>query len=236
MSLTDRQRLGGFASLAMAGTFVVGFVVFLGVLAPAGYFDQGVDAAEKARIIVENQTAVSISYLVPFVLFSILLVVLSLALYERLKPGSPAIAQTAAVFGIIWAGLVIASGMVAVVGIRAVAEISATDPEQAGPLWVTIEAVQLGLGGGIEIVGALWVLLTGWAALRSQVFPRALNYLAIAIGISGGLTIVPALEMFAAFFGLGLIVWFIWIGVVMQRVSRVSMPATGRVQTCAHPG
>lgn len=48
----------------------------------------------------------SISYLIAYVVFGIFLVVLALALYERLKAGAPAMAQTATAFGLIWAGLV----------------------------------------------------------------------------------------------------------------------------------
>jgi hypothetical protein len=129
------QRMGGVAALVMAATFVVAFAVFLGVLMPAGYFDEGiaagVAAVEKARIIADNQAIVSIGYLIPYVVWGIFMVVLSLALYDRLKAGAPAIAQVATAYGLLWAGLVIASGLIATLGIRAVGEIYGTDPAQA---------------------------------------------------------------------------------------------------------
>jgi hypothetical protein len=224
--MNDSQKIGGVAALIMAVTWVVGFVVFLGVLAPAGYFDEGVDAVEKARILVDNQAVVSISYLIPFVVFGIFLVVLSLALYERLKTGASVMAQTATAFGLIWAGLVIASGMVANVGIAAIADLLRNDPVQAGSVWLAIEIVQLGLGGGNEIVGGVWVFLVGWAALRAGEFPRLLNYLGVVIGLSGILTVIPVLEVFGAVemlgfvFGLGLLVWFVWLGIIMLRSDR----------------
>jgi hypothetical protein len=235
MDMNDLQRFGGISALAMAGTFIVGFIVFLGVLMPAGYFDEDVSGIEKVRILVDNQAVVSISYLTAFVIFGICLVVLSLALYERLKDGSKAMAQIATALGLIWAGLVIASGMIAVVGIRAAADLYSGNPDQAGSAWAAIEAVQLGIGGGIEIVGALWVLLLGWAAIRSGVFSRRLNYFALVVGISGSLTIVPALEIFGALFGLGLIVWFVWIGITMLGAGVENVKATGRVQTGSTP-
>lgn len=77
----------------------------------------------------------------------------------------------------------------------------------------------IGLGGGNEIAGGLWVLLIGWAALRVGGVPRALNYLGVVIGVLGLLTVVPALEVLGAVFGLGLIVWFVWLGIVMLRSS-----------------
>jgi hypothetical protein len=160
--------------------------------------------------------------------FGIFLVVLSLALYERLKTGASVMAQTATAFGLIWAGLVIASGMVANVGIAAVEDLLRNDPVQAGSVWLAIEIVQLGLGGGNEIVGGVWVLLVGWAALRAGEFPRVLNYLGVVIGLSGILTVIPVLEVFGAVemlgfvFGLGLLVWFVWLGIIMLRSGPIA--------------
>lgn len=215
--MRDFQKMGGIAALIMAATFVAGFAVFLGVLTPAGYFDADVGPVQKAAILADNQTMASISYLVSFVVFGIFLVVLSLALYERLKADAPAMAQTATVFGLIWSGLVIASGMVANIGIGTVVDIYGNDPAQAGSVWLAIESVQLGLGGGNEIVGGLWVLLIGWTGLRVGELPRALNYLGVVIGVAGLLTVVPALEVLGFIFGLGLIVWFVWVGIFLLR-------------------
>ena len=217
--MSDLQRMGGVAALIMAATFVVGFAVFLTVLMPAGYFDARVDPVQKAAILADNQAIASISYLISFVVFGILLVVLALALYERLKAGAPGMAQTATAFGLIWAGLVIASGMVANVGIGTVVDLYGNDPAQAGSVWLAIESVQLGLGGGNEMAGGLWVLLIGWAALRAGPLPRALNYLGVVIGVAGLLTVVPALEAIGLLFGLGLIVWFVWVGIFLLRSS-----------------
>lgn len=69
----------------------------------------------------------------------------------------------------------------------------------------------------MEIFGPIWVLLVSWAALRAGVLPKALNYLGVVIAVAGLATIVPALEDVGAVFGLGLIVWLAWVGVVMYR-------------------
>lgn len=217
--MNDLQKMGGVAALIEAATFVMGFAVFLTVLTPAGYFDVGVDPVQKVAILADNQVIVSISYLTAFVVFGIFLVVLALALYERLKAGAPAILQISTVFGLIWAGLVIASGMVANIGIGTAVDLYGNDPAQAGTVWLAVETVQLGLGGGNEIVGGLWVLLVSWAALRAGALSTILNYLGVLIGVAGLLTVVPALELLGVVFGLGLIVWFVWLGIVMLRSS-----------------
>ena len=94
-----------------------------------------------------------------------------------------------------------------------------TDSSQAATVWLALSAVEDGLGGAIELPGGLWVLLLSWAALRAGGLPRALNYLGVVIGVAGILTVVPALEVLAAVFGLGFIVWFAWVGMVMLRSS-----------------
>ena len=214
------QKMGGVAALVMAATWVVAFAVLLGVLMPAGYFDEAITAVEKARIIADNQALTSISYLIPYVAWGILLVVLALALHDRVKAGMPAVAQIATAIGLIWAGLVIASGLVATLGIRVVGELYGTDAAQAGAVWAPVETVVGGLGGDAgEILGGVWLLLIGWAALRARELPRALSFLGSVLGVAGILTVFPPLEPASFLYGLGLIVWFVWLGIVMLRTS-----------------
>jgi hypothetical protein len=214
------QKMGGVAALIMAATWSVAFAVFLGVLMPAGYFDEGIAPAERARIIADNQALVSLGYLIPYVVWGILLVVLALALHDRFKAGAPAVAQIATAIGLIWAGLVIASGLVATLGIRAVGELYGTDTAQAGAVWAAVETVVGGLGGEAgEILGGVWLLLIGWAALRARKLPRALIYLGIVLGVAGMITVIPPLEPAAFLYGVGLIVWFVWLGIVMLRTN-----------------
>jgi hypothetical protein len=221
--MNDLQKMGGAAALIIAVTWVVGFAVFLGVLAPAGYFDEGVDAVEKARIIVANQALASIGWLIPYVVWGIFHVVLSLALYDRLKAGAPAMGQTATALGLIWAGLVIAGGLVATLGIRTVVDLYGTDAAQAGLTWAVVETVAGGLSGQAgEVLGGVWLLLIGWAALRAGELPKALNYLGLVLGVAGIITVVPLLEPAVFIYGLGLILWFVWVGIVMLRSGSVA--------------
>jgi len=206
------QKMGGIAALYEAAAYVVAMVGFLLVVDVTGV----ADPVQRVALIVENQSFLSILHLIVYVVWGVFLVVLALALYERLKAGSPAMAQTATAFGLIWAGLVIASGTLYNVGMGTVVDLYSTDPAQAGTVWLAIESVFDGLSG-IEVVGGTWMVLVSWSALRGGGLPKALNYLGVVVGIAGLLTIVPALEMLALIFGLGQIVWFVWLGIVMLR-------------------
>lgn len=57
------------------------------------------------------------------------------------------------------------------------------------------------------------------AALRTHAASKALHYLGVVLGVAGILTLAPPLGELAAVFGLGLIVWFAWMGTRMLRES-----------------
>jgi hypothetical protein len=215
--MNSSQRMGGIAALYEAAAYVVAMVGFLLVVDVSGV----ADPVQKVALMVDNQAFLTILHLIAYVVWGIFLVVLALALYDRLKAGSPATARAATAFGLIWAGLVIASGTLYNVGMDTVVDLYSTDPAQAATVWLAIDAVFTGLSG-IEIVGGAWMLLVSWAALRGGGLPKALSYLGLVVGLAGLLTLVPALEMLALVFGLGQIVWFVWAGIVMLRSNRVA--------------
>jgi hypothetical protein len=218
--MKNLQKMGGIAALYAAAAYVVGMVGFLLVVDVSS----AVDPIQKVALMAENQIFLSILHLIVYVVWAVFLVVLSLALHDRLKADSPAMMQTATVFGLIWACIIIASGMIYNIGMETVVDLYGTDPAQAATVWMAIESVFDGIGGGTEIVGTLWVLLLSWVALRGRGLPKALNYLGVAISVPGLLSVFPGLGSLGFFFGLGQIVWFVWLGIVMLR-GRTSAPA-----------
>lgn len=207
------EKMGGIAALYMAAAYVAGMVFFLLVLNSTGI----VEPAQKLASLLDNHTGIYIMNLVDYVVFGVALVVLSLALYERLKAGAPATMQIATAVGLIWAGMLIASGMIANVGMDKVVGLSATNMSQASSAWLVIDSVSLGLSGNGEVLGGLWVLLVSWTALRSGGLPRLLNFLGVLIGAAGLLSVVPALKDLMIIFGMGQIVWFVWLGIALIR-------------------
>jgi uncharacterized protein DUF4386 len=212
--MKNLQKMGGIASLYAGLAYVVGMVGFLLVV---GWPD---DPVKQVAVLVDNQVSQHILTLIVYQVWAIFLVVLALALYERLKTGSPAIMQTATAIGMIWACVVIASGMIFNIGMDTVVDLYGTDPAQATTVWLAINAVFEGIGGGNEILGGIWILLTSWVAFQAGGLPKALNYLGVVIGVAGIISAFPALdEVGIAIFGPFQIVWFIWLGVVMLRKS-----------------
>ena len=214
--MSNLQKTGGVAALFEAVIYVSAFVFFGAFWSSPG----GADAAQQFAFLAENKTVLSIVNLVMYVLFGIVLAVLVLALHERLKKGAPTLSSLAAVFGVVWVGLVIASGMIANIGLAAAIDLATTEPQQAMIMWRTVYTVVEGMGGGNEVVGGLWVLLISIAALQSQTLPKAFNVVGLFVGSVGVLTVYPA-DVLTEIFGVSQIVWFAWLGVTLLKSSEI---------------
>jgi hypothetical protein len=118
-----------------------------------------------------------------------------------------------AALGLIWATLVLGAGMTANVAVERAAYFAMTDMETAVRLWEVLHAVELGLGGGNEIAGGVWIGLVSIAALRGDSRGKITIGLGLLTGAGGLLTLVPALgDTAGVVFGLGAIAWFIAAG------------------------
>lgn len=206
--LDSLQKLGGASALLQATTFIMGFALYFSLLASAG--------GEGSLDLAEQQPLMHAWNLGIYLVFGLLLVVLALALHERLKHHTPAMAQAATAFGLIWAGLVMTGGLVDNTATDAVA-LAQGSGAHAAQARLALDFVANGLGGGNEIIGGLWVLLVSWAALRSGRLSRPLTWLGLAVSAIGLASLLPALRHAGPLFGLGLVVWFAWLGVAMWR-------------------
>lgn len=209
------QKAGGIAALAEALAYIIGFAMMATVLNPGD--TAGWNAERKLSFLLDRKLAFQIWMLFIYVAGGAGLAVLAVALHERLKAGFPGAMQIATAFGLIWAGLVIASGMIANTGLDTVAALYPQDATRATTAWIAIGAVQNGLGGGVEVVGGLWVLLISLVALRSAALPKALNVIGLVVGTSGVLSALPSLGGLGTIFGLTQIVWFAYLGYWMLR-------------------
>lgn len=211
----NHEKIGGISALICAATVVVGIGMYATTL--SDYATGDATTGESVAFLADHQASIYIWNLITLIAFSIFLVPLAFALYARLKAGSPVLAQAATGFGLIWAGLLIAAGMVINIGFARVVDLIDSSAAQAESLWLSIDSVADGLSGGMEIAGPIWILLVSWAALKSQALPNRLNYLGVVMAVAGLATLVPALAEVAIVFGLGLIVWLTWLGIVLLR-------------------
>lgn len=212
--MKNLQKMGGVAALYLAAAYLVGIVLFLVVLD----YPSITDPARKVALLVEKHMVIYATNLIMYVIFGAFLIVLSLALYDRLKSGAPAIMQVAAAIGVIWAGSLVASGMVSNAGIAPVVALYAQEPARAALAWMEIEIVANGLGNGNgEILGGLLALLVSWAAWRAGGLPRGLNILGLLVGAVGIASLLPELTALTGLFGISQMVWYVGLGIVLLR-------------------
>jgi hypothetical protein len=210
------QKIGGIAALIGAATNLLAIVMYI-TLGPKGLGSD--NPGQIVAFLAHNQAILRGWYLIIYLVFGVSLIFLPLALYERLKAGSPALVQAVITFGLIWAVLVIVMGTLSIKDLSTVGKLYGENPAQAATVWLTLNSVENGLGnnGGETMVNALWFLLLSWAALRARELPRGLNYLCAVTGVAGILSVVLALPALTFIYALGLIAWFDWLGIVLLR-------------------
>ncbi len=215
--MSNLQKLGGWAGLVHALAYVVGMVLGAMLVFPV----LGAGPERYVAFVAGNQAAVYLWNLVAYWVAAMALVLMVLALHERLKAAAPGGAQVAAVFGLIWAALVIGSANLMLRDTGVIARLYAKDPAQAEAAWVPLEAVENGIVSGNEVVGSMWVLLVCLTAWRTGELGRALNGLGVVISLAGLLTVIPPLaEVMIMIFGPGMIVWSAWVGLTLLRPQR----------------
>lgn len=216
------QKMGGIGAIIAGGTFLVGLAMMAAMLWD---FVSASTASDAVEFIVDNQVALYIWNITIHIVFGIALVPLVLAIRDRLADARSPLARVSTVFGLIWAGVIVCTGMITNIAYATVTDLQGTDPDMAATVWSALDAVANGIGGGNEVLGGVWVLGLSIVALREKLFARWTNYLGVVMGIAALVTIIPPLEDVGAVFGLGLIVWFVAVGVALIKgASDVDAP------------
>ncbi len=216
------QKWGGVAAITQALSYIVGFVLFFGILDAS---DQD-SPVKYLAFVIQNRDVYFLGYVIIGVLFSFALLVLVQAVYARFKAVSPELMTFTAIVGYLWAFIVLSSSLVFLTSLSALAKFYELDPEQALIISRTVTIVVDALGGGIELVGAVWMLAISYVGLRNKLLWAPLHYWGALVGLSGMLTLFsglsflsanPFFEVTTAIFGLGQILWFLVLGVAMIR-------------------
>lgn len=209
----NSQKVGGIAAILEAFLYIIGFIFLAVFLSPE--FESAPTNIDKLRFTLDNKVLFQVWNILIYIIFGVILIPLTISINENFKNSESISTKVTPVLGFIWAVLVIASGMIANIGLDTLDKMIVDNVSAAITSWKTIGVIQNGLGGGVELVGGLWVLLISINGLSQKVFPKILNYLGLLVGIAGILTMVPGLKDLGMVFGLTQIVWFLWIGIHM---------------------
>jgi hypothetical protein len=204
------QKIGGISSIGIAFLCVICLVslllVFprLGLVGPSDWIDpvKGIAAWSASPITFFLFNLV-------YILWSIALILIVLALRERMQASAPNLMRMAVIGVSISCALWLAAGLIWIVGMPSI--VSAKDAS-------AYRAV-MGAAFGLFMAGDHaegWVLLLiGWAALKTRGLLRILSYFIMLKGIVGIFEFAAQPLMFVILL-IG-IVWGVWLGVVLLR-------------------
>ncbi len=223
--MTHMQRIGGIAALAAAATYV--FVIALVATALRPMADPDLGFGDFMVFLAANEALVFVWHSLMYLVNGVCLIVLALALRDRLAAGSPILSRVAAAFGCGWALLVILSGLITNHGLGTLVALYGEDPLRAEALKDALDMVTLGIDSSDRFLGALWIAAASAASGRGAL-PKPLRLIGFAIGAAGLLgTAVPALSEIAYAFGLGAIVWWSGVGAALLRGESRQADACG---------
>ena len=205
------KPLAGAAFIGMALCYITLFAIYGAVLStPAD-----VSTAEKIAYLIENKGLFNFTYILGYVLFACLLcfcVYVVGGLYQQVS--KPAMAM-ATLFGYFWVVVLLCTGMIGISSSELIASLSTTNPAAAEVIYYARVLLIESLGGGIEFIGGVWMLILGAVSWRNGLLSKALTIFTLVKAAIGILTLFCADSILRDLFGITGIIWFIWMGIAM---------------------
>lgn len=215
-------RCGGIAAIGMALCYLTMALIFFGILSQP----EQADPLQKIQYLAQHHLLVAMGYATGYLVFGFLLAVMVIALPHQLPKPESALVQIASLFGKVWVVLMMASGMIALVGLHRSIHLLNTDPMFAVTLFHVVVLLINALGGGIELVGGLWILLFSIAGLKQQPHRAKLHWLGLFTGSFAVLTVFHTVPHLKEAFGLSQLVWQLWFGIVLlSKLQAEASPA-----------
>ncbi|MBU3002651.1 hypothetical protein [Paraglaciecola arctica] len=210
--MRTRQRRGALSAFICATSFILGLSLIL-IIAPD--FNNGPD--ERLQTLTKFSGLMQLWYFFVYVIFGAFLLVLSIALLEPNKREHTPLEQVTTLASYLWACYIFTSGFIAIFSIEFLFAKRFEFTGDVTTLWRDIYAVQMGLGEGIEWVGAIWVILVNTCLYIENRFAPKIVYFGYLISVFGLMTLVENWQQVGAIFGLLQIVWFVWVGLLLLK-------------------
>jgi len=199
------QKIGGCAAVIQGLAFVALLLIIFGFEIPQG-LGPGADTAKEIAVAASSPTPFLITNLL-VMLFSITIILITLALRERMQDGAPNQMRLAVLAASISSALFLANGVVSFTGYPPIVALPDTAAVSA---YRGLSAVTNGLLLAAIFAAGLNLRLIGWAALSTKGLPAQLSYLLVLAGV------VAVLSFVVSIFGLVgpvlNVVFSLWLG------------------------
>lgn len=204
------QKVGAYASFAIALLFVVFIVLIFGVFPSVGLIGPTDIENPVKSIDAMNASSLPFNLLsLNLILFSIVFILIILALGERMRINAPHLMLISVIGAAIFSSMFLAAGVINFAALPSIAKANDISAYRAAQK-VTFAL----LFAGAHASG--WtLLLSGWAALKAKGLPRILSGFQMLLGIAWlAEFIVTPLQVLNA---IPAIVWSVWLGTVLLR-------------------
>jgi hypothetical protein len=207
------QKIGGFASLAFGLSFTV-LLILLITIASQGYVPGSGNNPGKALEFAGSSIIPYIIYLL-YMLLALLIVLIIMALADRLKDRAPVQMQLAMIAASATGIFFLVYAMLGYVGEPILIGVYQQDASLGATAYLAMRVVSNALNSSAIFAAGWAILLTGWAAIRTVDFPKALaSLLLLAGGLSVCAFLIPIFSLIAP---LLYVIWSVWLGVFLLR-------------------
>jgi hypothetical protein len=201
----------GIAFIGMALCYITLFVIYGAVLStPAD-----VSTPQKIAYIIENKALFNFTYILGYIAFACLLcfcVYVTGCLYQHASKTTMAMAS---LFGYFWGVVLLCTGMIGITSHELLASLSTANPEAAEVIFHARTLMTESLGGGIEFIGGVWLILLAVVSLRHKLLSKPLTIFTLMKGVIGVVTLFCPDELLRDMFAITGIIWFIWMGIAL---------------------
>jgi len=214
----NKLQKAGAAAAMLLGTLFIGYVVLLAAVLPAQGLGPGTLNNPATGIPFVAASALPLVIDSIYIGIAVTYLLLTLALFDRLRSGAPVMMPISAAAGVLASGMFLLYAMINLVGNPIAVSTYQNDTVVGGVIYISLRATANAFNAGALFAAGWALLLAGWSARGARRLPQLLSYLMVGAGVA---MIVSFVLLPIGLLGVLLApVWSIWLGVTLLREAR----------------
>lgn len=214
------QKIGGYASIALVCVVVIVVMGTLSVYSRYGFTESGARFDPANAMTIYADSPIGSRLLSPLgILIGILLLLIALALQERMQTKAPHLMRLAVMAASVSCALYLTITISSTISLASM----------SGARDISVYRVALVIFSGLRSAASnAWgwaLLLSGWAALRTCALPRILSCMILVCGVMAIIRYIlpPLPNPFGLIVALLFAISMVWLGVVLIRKPEPSL-------------
>jgi hypothetical protein len=223
--MNNLQKIGAVASIAL-GVLFIGYIALLTIVLPAQGLGPGTLNNPATGIPFVATSALPLAIDGIYIGIAVTFLLLTLALHDRLRSGTPAMMLIGAAAGLLASGLFLLYAMLNMLGNPIAVSMYQHDPVAGGIIYIALRATANAFNAGALFAAGAALLLAGWSGRTTNVLPQVLSYLMVCAGLA---MIASFVLLPVGLLGVLLApVWSIWLGMALLRGSHTAISRPGQ--------